>query len=247
MAVLDKTGLQQVLNGLAEKFDTKLETLYINENTLTPEKNKISLQHISVEPTEDGVRLTGQEVAEYTLTSNDSEEYAKVYNFNKVTDGTTEVIGTINIPKDFFLTDVQIAQVTAEDKSEGGKFENDDNFKVGDKYIDFTVGVKNGRKTEQRHFYINFNDIVPNTFTAGNGISIENNVINVVFDNDVLYLKNNALSVKEADGNGQKGIISLPEKTDEKSDYLITIDTDGTVSYTKVINFTTEEINNLFN
>ena len=245
---LDKDGLQQVISAMSEKFNTKLDTLIIQDTSLTPENNTVQLSHISVEQTSTGVKLNAEEVATYNIvTSANPGEYAAVYQFQKTIDGTTTTLGEINIPKDFFLLDVATKTVTQEDKMEGGIFYNNDNFQVDDKYIDFTVGVKNGRKTEEKHIYINFTDIVPDIYTAGVGINIDdNNIINVLYDNDTLYIKDNKLAVKEADGNGNKGILSLPNKTGQRNDYFISIETDGQVSYTEAIPFTEAEINHLF-
>ena len=48
----------------------------------------------------------------------------------------------IDIPKDFLVKSATLGTVTQADKDPGGKFENDPNFLVGDKYIDFTVNSR---------------------------------------------------------------------------------------------------------
>lgn len=56
------------------------------------------------------------------------------------TDPTKNVV--IDIPKDFLVKSATLGTVTQADKDPGGKFENDPNFAVGDKYIDFTVNSR---------------------------------------------------------------------------------------------------------
>jgi len=84
----------------------------------------------------------------------------------------------INIPKDFLVKSGEVKTVTAADKATGGIFENDPNFQVGDKYIDFVINVKEGTATDE-HMYINVKDLV-DVYTPGVGIAIDaNNEISV--------------------------------------------------------------------
>lgn len=128
------------------------------------------------------------EGANYTLKKQASAEegYFATYQLNSVTEESgsevlTPVGDKINIPKDYLVKSATLDTVTAADKAEGGKFEGDDNFSVGDKYIDFTVNVKGGAADES-HIYLNVKDLV-DTYTAGNGIDISNsNVVSVKID-----------------------------------------------------------------
>ena len=128
------------------------------------------------------------EGANYTLKKQADAEtgYFATYQLNSVTEvegveTLTPVGDKINIPKDYLVKSAEIAVVTAADKAAGGKFENDDDFAVGDKYIDFTVNVKAGT-TDESHIYLNVNDLV-DTYTGGNGIDISNtNEVSVKID-----------------------------------------------------------------
>lgn len=83
-----------------------------------------------------------------------TQGYIKSYNVKQ--GGTT--VGTIDIPKDFLVTAAEVDTVTAADKEPGGKFENNPDFQVGDKYIDFTINVKSGTATDE-HIYLNVKDL----------------------------------------------------------------------------------------
>lgn len=90
---------------------------------------------------------------------------------------------TINIAKDWLLTGVEKGTVTAADKAAGGKFENDDDFAVGDKYIDFSFNVKAGGAETTTHIYLNVQDLV-DAYLAGNGLALDSstNTFSVVID-----------------------------------------------------------------
>lgn len=89
----------------------------------------------------------------------------------------------IDIPKDYFVRDAEVAKVTQADKNSGGKFENDSNFAVGDAYIDLTINVndqsaESPEVNEVKHLYINVSSLV-DTYTAGAGIDITSNEVSV--------------------------------------------------------------------
>lgn len=256
---LDEDGLRLVINALNEKFNTKFDTLIIKDKTSTKEiipGDVISLDHISIEQTDNGVKLSAEPIAEYKVVpqnADDSEKFAAIYQFQKIVDGTITETTDINIPRDFFLLGVDSKTVTEQDKQEGGIFYGDDysTYDVGDKYIDFTVGVKNGRKTMPEHLYINFTDITPALYTNGTAINIdENNHINVLYDetltiknnklsvnydDDLLYMKNNKLSIKEADAVNTKGVVNIPNTLDKtKKGYIMKINDDNKIDYTDI-------------
>ena len=77
-----------------------------------------------------------------------------------LTQNNVQVGEKINIPKDFLVKSASVETVTAEDKAPGGKFADNDDFKVGDKYIDFVVNVKSGTKEQDEHIYLNVKDLV---------------------------------------------------------------------------------------
>ena len=70
-----------------------------------------------------------------------------------------QVGAKINIPKDYLVKSADVDTVTAADKAAGGKFENDSDFAIGDKYIDFTINTVEGSGNES-HLYINVNDLM---------------------------------------------------------------------------------------
>lgn len=85
--------------------------------------------------------------------------------------GGTDVT-TINIPKDYLVKDAVVSTVVAADKAAGGKFENDANFAVGDKYIDFTVNTKDDDGTAT-HLYINVDDLMDALSVKANADEIQ--------------------------------------------------------------------------
>jgi hypothetical protein len=96
-----------------------------------------------------------------------------------VSGGTT--VTTINIPKDYLVKDASLDTVVAADKAEGGKFEDDSNFAVGDKYIDFTVNTV-GSDGTTTHIYLNVKDLVDAYSAEANATEVQvaidsNNVI----------------------------------------------------------------------
>lgn len=97
-----------------------------------------------------------------------NEGYVKSY---QVTVDGSAVGVDIDIPKDFLVKEANIGTVTAADKQAGGKFENDDSFDVGDKYLDFTVNVQTGAAETDSHIYLNVKDLA-HVYSAGNGVAI---------------------------------------------------------------------------
>lgn len=90
---------------------------------------------------------------------------------------------SIDIPKDFLVKSAATNTVVSTDKESGGKFAENEGFAVGDKYIDFTINVKDGTASDE-HIYLNVKDLA-HVYTAGNGIAISNtDVISVKIDSD---------------------------------------------------------------
>lgn len=91
----------------------------------------------------------------------------------------------LNIPKDYLVKDAEIGVVVAADKAVGGKFEDNNDFAVGDKYVDFTINTKadgDGTAETDSHLYLNVKDLA-HVYTAGNGINISaSDVISIVID-----------------------------------------------------------------
>lgn len=122
------------------------------------------------------------------------EGYTATYQLEK--DGV-KVGDSINIPKDYFVTDATVSKVTEEDKQAGGKFADDDDFSVGDAYIDLTINVYNPVAGNEKHIYINVSTLV-DTYTAGDGIAIDSNKISVA-----LHSSEQGLELK-TDGTDKK-------------------------------------------
>lgn len=90
----------------------------------------------------------------------------------------------INLPKDWLLTAVTKGTVTASDKAEGGKFENDEGFAVGDRYIDMEFNVKAGGAETSTHIYLNVQEFI-DLYTAGNGLQENNGEFSVKIDSSL--------------------------------------------------------------
>lgn len=108
----------------------------------------------------------------------------------------------LNLPKEYFLKDADIYTVNATDKETGGKFENDSNFSVGDKYIDFVVNIQGENTTgndDPKHIYLKVSDLGVQTYigsgdqspapTSGVIINVNNGVISAT----VLSLDGNTI------------------------------------------------------
>lgn len=87
------------------------------------------------------------------------------------------LIGKINIPKDFLVKSASVETVTTDDTPYTGA-------QVGDKYIDFVINTKDsaqGTETDS-HIYLPVNDLV-DVYTGGNGVSVSSsNVISLDLD-----------------------------------------------------------------
>lgn len=130
---------------------------------------------------EEGLYFHQAAAAEYSITKQTDAE-AGYFATYQLTKDSVPVGAKINIPKDYLVKGVELDTVTAADKAEGGKFEDDDNFSVGDKYIDFAVNVKSGTAETAEHIYLNVKDLV-DVYTPGNGIDISNsNAVSIKID-----------------------------------------------------------------
>ena len=101
-----------------------------------------------------------------------------------VTVDNTAVGVDINIPKDFLVKSATSSIVTSADKATGGKFVDDENYSVGDAYLDFVINVKSGSATDE-HVYVNVSNLV-DVYTAGNGLALDtsdNNKFSITIDN----------------------------------------------------------------
>lgn len=84
------------------------------------------------------------------------------------------LIGKINIPKDFLVKSATVETVATADSPYSGA-------QVGDKYIDFVINSKDNDATSS-HVYLPVNDLV-DVYTGGNGVNISNsNVVSLDLD-----------------------------------------------------------------
>lgn len=122
------------------------------------------------------------------------EGFSATYKLKRTMDGESTYVGAkINIPKDLVVESGELKTVeTADDPYEGAQ--------VGDKYIDLVIA-----NAANDHIYIPVNDLV-DTYTAGDGIVINNNVISVVnkTDRELNGANGKALIFNESDGGGAK-------------------------------------------
>lgn len=90
----------------------------------------------------------------------------------------------INIAKDWLLTGVTKGTVAAADKESGGKFENDNEFALGDRYVDMAFNVKangDGGTETTEHIYLNVQEFI-DIYTAGNGLQESGGEFSVKID-----------------------------------------------------------------
>ena len=130
-------------------------------------------------------------------TASDPGDYAKVYEFKQ----GGELIGTIDIPKDIVVKEGKLVY----GKWEGDEFhENDEEHYYGDE-----PAIKLVLNNDDV-IYINAKDLV-DTYTAGDGITLENNVISIKYNNH-----SEEFLVVDEDGIRVEGIqAAIDKKADE--------------------------------
>lgn len=89
----------------------------------------------------------------------------------EITQGGEKVGASINIPKDFLVKSAELKTVTKADEPYEGA-------KVGDKYIDFVINVKEGTATDE-HIYLPVNELVDAYLADEQTIHMENNTFSV--------------------------------------------------------------------
>ena len=100
-----------------------------------------------------------------------------------VKQNNTKVGATINIPKDYLVKNAELKTCTVADTPVAG-------YKVGDKYMDFTINTVEGSGNES-HIYINVNELF-DAYTSGSEIG---DTVVVTVDNDT-----NKISADITDG-----------------------------------------------
>lgn len=100
-----------------------------------------------------------------------------------VKQNNTKVGATINIPKDYLVKNAELKTCTVVDTPVAG-------YKVGDKYMDFTINTVEGSGNES-HIYINVNELF-DAYTSGSEVG---DTVVVTVDNDT-----NKISADITDG-----------------------------------------------
>lgn len=162
----------------AVALDTKLtaleegtiQSVKVNGTALTPNNNAVDVV-ITVEKKN---------------TANDDFAASYVLKANGVAVGDA-----INIPKDYLVKSATLETVTAADKAAasgddpaGWAYGNNE-YTVGDKYLDFVVNTKadgDGTAEADSHIRINVKDLV-DLYTNGNGLNLVNGEFSIKLDN----------------------------------------------------------------
>jgi hypothetical protein len=111
-------------------------------------------------------------VTSVTLAKDETAETGYAASYTLSVNGTA--LGTkINIPKDFLVKSATLQTVSTADTPYTGAA-------VDDKYIDFVINAKDASATAE-HIYLPVNDLV-DAYTAGNGLTLSNNVFSVNVD-----------------------------------------------------------------
>lgn len=148
----------------------------------------------------------------------------------------------INVAKDWVLSGVTKGTVTTEDKAAGGKFEDDEDFAVGDRYVDMEFNVKAGGAETSTHIYLNVQEFI-DIYTAGNGLQESNGEFSVKISSSSangLSVDANgiALGLAQAAGDGvlaQNGAMSGADKgkldgiSNEANKTTVPTEGDGTI------------------
>ena len=161
---------------LQENIDTEAATREANDIALQTElQANIDAEAEARIAADDDLQEQILDVPVYSIVKDPvPDTYFAVYHLTKqVRDGEIVNVGDpITINKDYLVNSADLAVVTTEDVPYDGA-------QIGDKYIDFVINTKeNPSGSTQSHIYLPVNDLV-DIYTAGNGIKIVNNQINI--------------------------------------------------------------------
>ena len=192
------------------------------------EEDTSALSYIKNKP-EDLSTFTEDIIYRLTQVSSEDDNFIK-YNLTK-TIGNNEPVSigdTINIPFDSSMVSGTVEIVTAEDKQIGGKFYEEDEYNIGDYYLDLVILIGTNLVS---HIYILADFISDSNYVAGLGINIEN--------------KNISLKIIERSGlrvDSEKGLTidpvneyssgAMTAEMKEKLDFIVESD------YVKVLDIT---------
>lgn len=147
------------------------------------------------------------------LSSTESEEAGVLRTYTLTQGG--ELIGTINIPKDFLVKSAELCTVATADVPYTGA-------EVGDKYIDFTVNTKDDDETAS-HVYLPVKDLVDvytgaDTDTISVTVGNDNSISAIVRSGSITSteLANNAVTTDK--------ILSSAVTTNKIADNAVTTD-----------------------
>lgn len=130
---------------------------------------------------DNGLKVTIPDASVVTVIEKSAPNTGYLKTYQVTVDGVPVGVD-IDIPKDFLVKSASTSVVADTDKNTGGKFADNADFAVGDKYIDFTINVKSGDADTDEHVYLNVKDLA-HVYTAGQGIAISNaDVISVKVD-----------------------------------------------------------------
>ena len=157
---------------LQANIDTEASIREANDTLL---QENIDAEAAAREEADDNLQEQILDVPVYSIVKDPvPDTYFAVYHLTKqVRDGEIINVGDpITINKDYLVNSADLAVVTTEDVPYDGA-------QIGDKYIDFVINTKeNPSGSTQSHIYLPVNDLV-DVYTAGNGIKIVNNQINI--------------------------------------------------------------------
>lgn len=215
MSSTDKKNLDTLL----ERAITKLEPA--DASIVIADSNKIGVAISEqdgniLQKTEDGLFVPSLEkvnVPEYSIEKQGTPEegYAVSYKLKKVINGEVSYVGdTINIIKDIMLQSAILKKVT----EAGVPYEG---AEIGDPYIEMAFN-----DASASHLYVPVKDLV-DTYAAGDGIKIENNVVSIELGSDTngLYMADGKLNLDMASAEAAGAMSATDKKAIDK---LIALD-----------------------
>lgn len=170
---------------------------YTGLNTLTQLTESIKTGYVKKTELNENLKVVKKTTA--------TEGYSSSYELRM---GEKVLGDVINIPKDYLVKSCEKKVCETADVPEAG-------YKVGDKYIDWTINTVSGDGNES-HIYINVQDLV-DVYNSGNGVTVgTDNTISLKVDTDNangLDVGTNGLSLALASST-TPGAMSAQDKTD---------------------------------
>lgn len=170
---------------------------YTGLNTLTQLTESIKTGYVKKTELNENLKVVKKTTA--------TEGYSSSYELRM---GEKVLGDVINIPKDYLVKSCEKKVCETADVPEAG-------YKVGDKYIDWTINTVSDDGNES-HIYINVQDLV-DVYNSGNGVTVgADNTISLKVDTDNangLSVGTNGLSIALA-SNTAPGAMSAQDKID---------------------------------